>query len=152
MFDVISFSKSRQITPFLPNAEAFLGADEIQILTQGLASHRRKARPAAPTTAMAFTPLALAAAVTTVVGAEVVVEFLGTPVLVGLPVRVAVVVVPDVVTELLPPAPVEQAAELASTAAKLAQVMRVVLAKWNTKLRLPKKAPMPSTVEANLSR
>lgn len=44
-----------------------------------------------------------------------------------------------------------QELELASTAVKLAQVMRVVLPKWNTKLRFPKKAPIPSTVEAKLS-
>ena len=35
--------------------------------------------------------------------------------------------------------------------AKLAQVMRVTLAKCTTKLLLPKKAPMPSTVLANSS-
>lgn len=39
----------------------------------------------------------------------------------------------------------------ASTASKLAQVMRVLLPKWNTILRFPKKAPMPSLREANSS-
>lgn len=39
----------------------------------------------------------------------------------------------------------------ASTRSKLAQVMRVLLPKWNTRLRLPKKAPMPSFREAKLS-
>lgn len=39
----------------------------------------------------------------------------------------------------------------ASTFSKLAQVMRVLFPKWNTKLRFPKKAPMPSFREAKLS-
>lgn len=39
----------------------------------------------------------------------------------------------------------------ASTRSKLAQVMRVLFPKWNTRLRLPKKAPMPSFREAKLS-
>lgn len=34
------------------------------------------------------------------------------------------------------------------TAVKLAQEMRVLLAKWRTKLRFPKKAPMPPSREA----
>ena len=37
------------------------------------------------------------------------------------------------------------------TSVKLAQVIRVVFAKWTTKERLPKKAPIPFTVEANSS-
>lgn len=44
-----------------------------------------------------------------------------------------------------------QALELALTGSKLAQVILVVFPKWNTKLRLPKKAPMPSRVEAKFS-
>jgi hypothetical protein len=35
--------------------------------------------------------------------------------------------------------------------AKLAHVIRVLFAKWITKERFPKKAPMPSTVEAKSS-
>lgn len=38
-----------------------------------------------------------------------------------------------------------------TTCWKLPQVMRVVLAKCTTKLRLPKKAPMPSSVDAKSS-
>jgi len=43
------------------------------------------------------------------------------------------------------------ALEVPLTRAKLAQVMRVVLAKWTTMERLPKKAPMPERVEAKSS-
>lgn len=39
----------------------------------------------------------------------------------------------------------------AFTGSKLAQVMRVLFPKWNTRLRFPKKAPMPSLREAKLS-
>lgn len=47
--------------------------------------------------------------------------------------------------------PLQEPALSAATDVKLAQVMRVVLAKCNTKLRFPKKAPMPLRVEAKSS-
>lgn len=39
----------------------------------------------------------------------------------------------------------------ASTAVKLAQVIRVLLPKWTTILRFPKNAPIPCSREAKLS-
>lgn len=73
----------------------------------------------------------------------------------GRPVLVALVeVLVKLVTELLLEVVVVVALhplELPPTASKLAQVIRVVLPKWNTKPRFPKNAPIPSTVEAKLS-
>lgn len=71
------------------------------------------------------------------------------------PVLVALVVVlVKLVTELLLEVVVvvaPQPLELGPTASKLAQVIRVVFPKWNTKLRFPKKAPIPFLVEAKSS-
>jgi hypothetical protein len=76
-----------------------------------------------------------------------------------LPVGLGTVVFPDgVETAVVVTGPAEHSDDVGmslaldpSTTAKLAQLMRVLFEKWTTKLRLPKKAPIPSAVEANWS-
>lgn len=71
------------------------------------------------------------------------------PLVVGVVVRVLVEVLDEVPVEAAVVVVVEDPPqEAAATAVKLAHVMRVVLAKWKTKERFPKKAPIPLRVEA----
>lgn len=64
-------------------------------------------------------------------------------------VLLTVVEVIDLIEVLLGVALVEHASPLPETSSKLAHVMRVLLAKWTTKERLPKNEPGPSTIEVN---
>ena len=57
-------------------------------------------------------------------------------------------VVAEGVTAVVDDVPAHEPEDPVLTAVKLAQEMRVVLAKWRTKLRLPKKAPVPLMREA----